>query len=86
MKTKFADLGQFLREKREAGQFTQADVADKLGCKSQFISNWERGAASPPWKMLKAVIKMYKISDKEIVRLLVSDYERAVRKQLGFKK
>lgn len=86
MKTKFADLGQFLREKREANEFTQADVADKLGCKSQFISNWERGAASPPWKMLKAVIRMYKISDKEIVRLLVSDYERSVKKQLGLKK
>ena len=86
MKTKFADLGQFLREKRESRRLTQADVADKLGCKSQFISNWERGAASPPWKMLKAVIKMYKISDKEIVRMLVSDYERAVRRQLGLRK
>lgn len=86
MKSKFANLGNFLREKREARGITQAEVASVLGCKSQFISNWERGAAAPPWPMLRAVVRLYKVDGREIVRLLVGEYEKMVRRELGLKR
>ena len=76
-KQAFKELGHYLREKRIKKDLTQVDVAEKLGYRSQFIANWERGASSPPIEALKKLIGIYGISQKEIMNTLCglqSDY------------
>lgn len=65
-------LADYLKLKRVKSTFTQFDVAKKIGYTSpQFISNIERGLCFPPNKVLKEMVKLYKIKPTEIMRLLV---------------
>lgn len=66
------DLARFLKNKRMASGLSQIEVAEKLGYStSQFVSNWERGVASPPVKTLRRLATMYKIPVKEIYNLVL---------------
>ncbi len=77
-------LGEYLKEKRMESGFTQSEVADKLGYSSpQFVSNFERGLCSPPVSNLKTLVKLYKISTDEVVRLIIKEQERDLRHALG---
>ena len=61
-------LGDFLRKCRDFQGMTQRYVADQLGYSTpQFISNWERGLASPPPEVLPAIIKIYDIPPLKLV-------------------
>lgn len=73
MKDSFrTDLARFLKEKRTASGLSQIEVAEKLGYStSQFVSNWERGVASPPIKTLRRLATMYKIPVDEIYNLIL---------------
>jgi len=84
-KEQFEAIGEYLKEKRIKKGLSQIDVAKVLDCKSQFISNWERGLCTPPWDYLKTIVRMYGISEKEIMEFLIKEHERMVRKNLGFK-
>jgi transcriptional regulator with XRE-family HTH domain len=58
-----APLADWLREARENVGMSQGQVAQELGYSSpQFISNWERGLASPPIPKFKKLCKMYNLS------------------------
>lgn len=85
VKKNFVNTGRFLKERRIKAGLKQVDVAHKLKCKSQFICNWERGASTPPWRLLKTLIKIYGISENEILHFLLKEYEGLVRSKLGFK-
>ncbi len=85
VKKNFVNTGRYLKERRMKAGLKQVDVANKLKCKSQFICNWERGASTPPWRLLKTLIKLYGISEKEIVDFLMKEYEALLRNKLGFK-
>ena len=69
-KQSFQELGLYLREKRVKKNITQVEVADKLGYRSQFIANWERGASSPPVPALRKLVAIYGISQKEVLDFL----------------
>jgi transcriptional regulator with XRE-family HTH domain len=65
-------LGKYLKEKRLAVGLTQFEVASYLGYTSaQFISNMERGCCFPPNKVLRGMIKLYKIPVDELLEFLV---------------
>lgn len=85
-KKMFENIGQFLREKREARGLSQTEVADALSVKPQFISNWERGMSSPPLRLLRIVMKMYGIPDQELVDFMLKEQEDFLRNQLGMRK
>lgn len=71
------ELGLFLKERRLSVGLSQGEVAKKLGYKTpQFISNIERGAASPPMNLLKELIHLYKISPRELTLLLTNQQRR----------
>ena len=71
-----AKLSEFLRVKRVATGMTQAEVASKLGYTSpQFISNWERGLASPPAFIVKDLAKIYHISADDLFQRLLKEVE-----------
>ncbi len=82
----FTTLGDYLKEKREKCSLTQSDVAKICQCKAQFVSNWERGLCSPPWPILKKLIKVYELPQKQLFLLLVKEHEKLIKTELGISK
>lgn len=85
-KKMFENIGSFLREKREERGLSQTEVAEALGMKPQFVSNWERGMSSPPLRLLRLVMKIYGIPDQQLVDFVLKQQEDFLRQQLGLKK
>lgn len=81
----FKNLGTYLREKREKKGMTQTDVATSLKVRPQFVSNWERGLSSPPWRLLRNIVRLYGIPKNDIVKVLVKEHEAFIRSNLGAK-
>ena len=84
MIVKQTNLGEYLREKRIQAELSQIEVARILKCRSQFISNWERGDSAPPWRLLKVLVRIYRIEESEIMDFLLKEQTTFIRKQLGF--
>jgi transcriptional regulator with XRE-family HTH domain len=86
LKQHFSALGDFLKDKREKKGLSQIDVAKACQCKSQFVSNWERGKCSPPWDILKKLVKICEIPERQIYNFLMKEYEQLIITNLGIKK
>lgn len=87
MKELFQVLGDFLQSKRVKAGLSQGDVATKLGYSSpQFISNFERGLCAPPLNKLKMLVQLYDLSGEEVLKLMMKEHERHLRKALGMGK
>ena len=71
-------IGQTLQQKRESLALTRSEVAEKLGLLPQFVANWERGQCLPPKKILNDLIKVYKLSKKDIVKLYTAATKAAL--------
>jgi len=86
MKELFQVLGEFLQSKRMKAGLSQGDVATKLGYSSpQFISNFERGLCAPPLNKLKLLIQLYDLNGEEVVKLMLKEQEKHLRKSLNLK-
>lgn len=84
MKEMFQVLGEFLQARRIKAGLSQGDVATKLGYSSpQFISNFERGLCAPPLNKLKMLLQLYGLSGDEVLKLLMKEHEKFLRKSLG---
>jgi transcriptional regulator with XRE-family HTH domain len=58
----YTEFGNFLANSRDSAGLTQRQVSLKLGYSSaQFISNFERGIATPPIKKAKVLCGLYAI-------------------------
>lgn len=67
------NLGKFLKKKRNEAGLTQRDIKTMFNYNSgQFVSNWERGLIVPPTPTLKALLKVYQVTDKEIKHYIVN--------------
>ena len=76
-------LNHYLKEKRKASGLTQMEVSSFLGYPNQqSVNNWERGAASPPIKKFKKLLKIYKISKAEFMSVLMAEIDRSLRHHL----
>ena len=68
-------IGNKIKEARGLAKMTQKDVSNQLGYDTaQFISNVERGEASLPLEKLRDIIKLLRIADDEIIKMLLDDY------------
>lgn len=68
----YVALGEYLQEMRIKSNMTQREVSLELGYSSaQFISNFERGIASPPLKKLRELIRMYKMPVEKVMSLVL---------------
>lgn len=86
MKELFQVLGDFLQSKRTKAGLSQGDVAAKLGYSSpQFISNFERGLCAPPLNKLKMLVQLYDLNGEEVLKLMLKEHERHLRKALSLK-
>lgn len=87
MKDLFKVLGDFLQSKRVKAGLSQGDVATKLGYSSpQFISNFERGLCAPPLNKLKLLVQLYGLNGDEVLKLMLKEQEKHLRKALGLAK
>lgn len=66
-------LGIFIRKARLKSKITQRYLSRKLGCTSQFIANWERGASRPPLNYLRKIQKTLKIPEEQFISFLVKE-------------
>ncbi len=77
-------FGEYLRQKRIKAKLTQGKVALSLGYKTpQFVSNWERGLASPPLDKISRLVQLYKLDPEEIIGLLMNEQEQILRHALS---
>lgn len=81
----FRNLGVYLRDKREKKGMTQTDVAASLKVRPQFVSNWERGLSSPPWRLMRNLVRLYNIPKNEIIKVLVREHEIYIKQNLGLR-
>ena len=59
--------GNFLKELRKEKNFTQEQVADKLGVSGRTISIWETGAYMPDISLLVDIAEMYDVDVRDII-------------------
>ena len=80
MASDFSKLAAALKKLRLARGLSQTEVAKKLGYSSpQFISNWERGLASPPVKVLKRLAALYETDSNQLFNMVVKAAESRMR-------
>ena len=80
----FVELGKYLKSKRKENGMSQSEVAQKLGYATpQFISNFERGLCAPPLPKLKTLIKLFNISQEEVIQLMLAQQEKYWKRMLS---
>lgn len=68
----FTRTGNYLKNKRMRAKLSLREIAEKVGCKAQFICNIERGKAFPPPQVMRGMIDAYAIEQSELLELLTS--------------
>lgn len=59
-------IGEYLHDCRKAAGYTQNEVAEHLGYKTnQYVSNIERGICEPSEEFLLAVLELYEITPRD---------------------
>lgn len=64
-----SELGNFIRERREALQLTQRDIAEQLGCSNGQVSCWESGAMRPR-KHVEKLAEILEVSADELLDMM----------------
>lgn len=83
MKETQQDLGSLIREYRIKCNYTQQDLAKKLGYDStQFISLFERGVSKIPLYILGQLIVFLKIPEKKVLETLMSNYAINIKNEI----
>jgi len=54
--------GEKLRQLRKAKGLTQGDLGERVGKKTEHISNYENGYATPPSDVLLSLMKFFRVS------------------------
>lgn len=60
-------LGETLKARRTAANYTQEYVAEALGVSRQAVSKWENGASEPSTANLMALARLYGLSVDELL-------------------
>lgn len=73
MKPQPNNLARYIRTRRLELGLTQREVAEALGYKPQFVTNWERGSSRPPERALRPLCKALRIKRGTMLGLLEAD-------------
>ncbi|MBR5182237.1 MAG: helix-turn-helix transcriptional regulator [Clostridiales bacterium] len=60
-------IGNFLKELRKEKNYTQEQVADKLGVSGRTISRWETGTYMPDISLLVDIAEMYDVDVRDLI-------------------
>lgn len=82
----YNNLGEYLKEKRLSGSFTQIELSEKLKVHVQFVSNWERGLCAPPGHCFDQLITVLKLNREHLVTAMVADSKLAIESKVFAKK
>ena len=61
------EIGNKIMELRKKNNFSQEDLAEKVGVTRQTISKWELGETAPDLKQAKVLSQVFKVSLDELV-------------------
>ena len=61
------DLGEALKARRAAANYTQEYVAETLGVSRQAVSKWESNASEPSTANLMALARLYQVTVDELL-------------------
>ena len=75
MKRSFNHISKLIKGARLDLGLSQGELAAKIGCHGQFISNIERGKCSVPARDLNAISLALMLSREKIKRAMINDYE-----------
>lgn len=73
MKPRGTHLTRYIRARRKHLGLTQREVAEALGYKPQFVTNWERGTSRPPEHTLKKLCRVLDTPVPVLVEILSND-------------
>jgi transcriptional regulator with XRE-family HTH domain len=78
-----ADFGLYLKNKRVAKNYSQAELAAALQYDTaQVVSNWERGIQAPPFEKLLVLCKILNIPKKDILKKLMDEQTKVYEDHL----
>lgn len=60
-------FGDKIKNAREKTDFTQADIAEKVGISVNYFARIERGEKVPSFEVLEAITKVLKIKSSDIL-------------------
>ena len=60
-------LGQFIRERRKAAEYSLRDLADKANVSNPYLSQIERGLHTPSVRVLKAIATALNVSAESLL-------------------
>lgn len=61
------EIGNFIAKKRKEKNFTQAELAVKLGVSNKTISKWETGKCMPDYNVIQSLCNQLEISISELM-------------------
>ena len=65
-------LSRYFKKARLKADLSQKYVSEKLGySNTQIISKWEKGLCTPPETKIKKIVNLYKIDEKEFVKIIL---------------
>lgn len=76
-------IGKFIQERRKEKNFTQVELAERLGVSNRTISKWENGNSLPDYSMFNDLCKELDISINELLsgeKLTEDNYQEKLEK------
>ena len=84
--SEFMNLGQYLKQRRQAVGYTQGELSELLqNVHVQFVSNWERGICAPPNHCFEKVIQLLELNREKLVKVMLEDSKLIIEAKV-FKK
>lgn len=74
-------IGEKIASLRKQNNYTQEQLADKLGVSAQAVSKWENSITSPDISLLAMIAKLFNITIDELLGAEINDQEE---RQLNF--
>lgn len=74
--------GQLINKKLKQMGKTQIWLGKQLNYTAQYINNWGGGRSSPPLDKIKLICCLLNISNRDITKALLNDYEKKIKEIL----
>ncbi|WP_340852245.1 helix-turn-helix transcriptional regulator [Ligilactobacillus salivarius] len=78
-------IGKFIARRRKDLNFTQANLAEKLGITDRAVSKWENGKSMPDTALMLDLCQLLEINVNELLtgeRVIVKDYKKIAEQNL----
>ena len=77
-------IGRFIAERRKMKDFTQSQLAEKLGITDRAVSKWETETTLPDVTMLPAIASFFDISIDELLNFNLYETKKRIKEILEY--